>query len=274
MPTAVRSGWGISVMAAADKDWLIPPDPELMDWDGDPMDRTSDIGRLVYRTCAEFAIEDAFQAAEDPDVRYLLSRVYNALRHYSGCCEAVISRHEAKVRSEPFRRLHRQLTGMGVQFAAFARKRPEQPCGAFKARQVNSVLRPLRELLEGDGVDIGESLPLVSETEEYSYGDVLLVLQSYLDVSADYAARHFDGQPPEIPPLTRTFQPRLIRSLILDFCVDEPKTLLEIGRSLGYRDKKTIHKYVDPLLASGCLVRTVPDRPSSRNQKYITARFS
>ncbi len=47
-----------------------------------------------------------------------------------------------------------------------------------------------------------------------------------------------------------------------------------ISRILGYRDKKTIHKYVDPLLASGCLARTVPDRPSSRNQKYITARFS
>ena len=261
-------------MAAADKDWLIPPDPELMDRDGDPMDRTSEIGRLAYRLGAEAAVEDAFELAEDPELQVLLGRAYNALQHYFASCEAVISRHEAKVRSEPFRRLHRQLTGMAVQFSAFARKRPEQPCGVFKARQVNSVLRPLRELLEGDGVDTGGSLLLVSETEENSYGDVLLVLQSYLDVSADYAARHFNGQPPDIPPLTRTFQPRLIRALILDFCVDEPKTLLEIGKTLGYRDKKTIHKYVDPLLQAGCLARTIPDRPNSRNQKYITVRFS
>ena len=41
---------------------------------------------------------------------------------------------------------------------------------------------------------------------------------------------------------------------------------------LCYRDKKTIRKYLDPLTAAGRLVRTVPDRPGSRNQKYITAR--
>ena len=41
---------------------------------------------------------------------------------------------------------------------------------------------------------------------------------------------------------------------------------------LGYKDKKTIRKYLNPLLKEGLLLRTVPDRPNSRNQKYITAR--
>ena len=41
---------------------------------------------------------------------------------------------------------------------------------------------------------------------------------------------------------------------------------------LGYKDKKTIRKYLNPLLKEGLLARTVPDRPNSRNQKYLTAR--
>ena len=73
--------------------------------------------------------------------------------------------------------------------------------------------------------------------------------------------------------MTKSFHPRIIRLLILDFCVDEPKTLRQIGDMLSYRDKKTVRKYVRPLLESGRLVRTVPDRPNSRNQKYLTARF-
>ena len=41
---------------------------------------------------------------------------------------------------------------------------------------------------------------------------------------------------------------------------------------LGYKDKKTVRKYLNPLLDQGLLARTVPDKPNSRNQRYITAR--
>jgi hypothetical protein len=41
---------------------------------------------------------------------------------------------------------------------------------------------------------------------------------------------------------------------------------------LGYKDKKTVRKYLNPLLDRGLLARTVPDKPNSRNQRYITAR--
>ena len=56
------------------------------------------------------------------------------------------------------------------------------------------------------------------------------------------------------------------------YCTDEPKSVLQIGEMLGYKDKKTVRKYLNPLLDRGLLVRTVPDRPNSRNQRYITAR--
>ena len=56
------------------------------------------------------------------------------------------------------------------------------------------------------------------------------------------------------------------------YCMDQPRGILEIGALLGYKDKKTIRKYLNPLLEEGLIGRTVPDRPNSRNQKYITAR--
>lgn len=56
---------------------------------------------------------------------------------------------------------------------------------------------------------------------------------------------------------------------ILVFCT-EPKSVLEIADMLGYKDKKTVRRYLNPLLEQGRLAMTVPDKANSRNQKYIT----
>ena len=58
---------------------------------------------------------------------------------------------------------------------------------------------------------------------------------------------------------------------ILDFC-DEPKGILEIAEKLGYKDKKTVRKYIKPLIQNGRLAMTIPNKPNSRNQKYISVR--
>ena len=116
-------------------------------------------------------------------------------------------------------------------------------------------------------------MQLVSEEGEQNYGDVCLLLRGWLDLCAEYAWRHYDGNPPDIPPDNIDFRHRLAQERILAFCQHEPKGILEIGEMLCYRDKKTVRKYLDPLLASGRLARTVPDKPNSRNQKYITARM-
>lgn len=259
-------------MAAAREGWLIPPDPDL-DLEGEELDRTDDLSRMLFHFHAEEALVRASRMTLDPEILYELGSAYNALRNYRRVTEAVIDRHEGKVRHEPFRLLHRQLSGMAVQFSSFASRRPEEPCGAFKAQQVNAVLRPLKALLAEDALTAGAPLTLVSEAGEHTCSDVLFLLQNWLDVCADFAVRHYDGVPPSNPPVTRTYHPKIIRLLILDFCMDEPKTLREIGKMLGYRDKKTVHKYVDPLLRSGCLQCTVPDRPSSRSQRYITVKY-
>ena len=58
---------------------------------------------------------------------------------------------------------------------------------------------------------------------------------------------------------------------ILAFCI-EPKGILEIASFLKYEDKRTVRKYLNPLLESGKLARTIPEKPNSSKQKYITIK--
>lgn len=76
--------------------------------------------------------------------------------------------------------------------------------------------------------------------------------------------------PPVIPPVDSPAKAN-IQNKILDYC-DEPRSVLEIANMLGYKDKKTVRKYLDPLLEQGRIARTIPDKPNSKNQKYITVK--
>ena len=59
---------------------------------------------------------------------------------------------------------------------------------------------------------------------------------------------------------------------VLDFCITE-KSKHEICSFIGYRNLTYFtRKYLNPLLASGQLKMTIPDKPNSRKQKYITVR--
>ena len=57
---------------------------------------------------------------------------------------------------------------------------------------------------------------------------------------------------------------------IIAFCT-EPRSKTEIMRYCGYQDVKHFtKKYLKPLLESGQLQMTLPDKPQSHNQKYVT----
>jgi hypothetical protein len=58
---------------------------------------------------------------------------------------------------------------------------------------------------------------------------------------------------------------------ILDFCTT-PKNILEIAGFLGYRDKCSVRKLLNPLIEIGRIAITIPDKPNSKNQKYITIK--
>lgn len=58
---------------------------------------------------------------------------------------------------------------------------------------------------------------------------------------------------------------------LLAFCA-VPHSQTEMIEFLGLSDRKHFRKaYLKPLLDSGKLVMTIPDKPNSRNQKYVKA---
>ena len=60
---------------------------------------------------------------------------------------------------------------------------------------------------------------------------------------------------------------------ILEFC-NESRSFSEIMEHTGLSDRASFKKvYVDPLIASGKLRMTDPDTPTSRNQRYVTAKL-
>ena len=59
---------------------------------------------------------------------------------------------------------------------------------------------------------------------------------------------------------------------ILAFCV-ESLSKAEIAEHCGYKNTKNFtQKYLRPLLDSGMLKMTLPDKPKSKNQKYIAIK--
>lgn len=57
---------------------------------------------------------------------------------------------------------------------------------------------------------------------------------------------------------------------IIDFCCEIPRTRNEIQDFVGITGRKAfVSKYLKPLLESGKLIMTLPDKPNSKNQRYI-----
>ena len=61
-----------------------------------------------------------------------------------------------------------------------------------------------------------------------------------------------------------------ISKQILVLCV-EPKTKREIANACRFKDIKYFtQNFIAPLMQSGQLKMTIPDKPNSKHQKYIT----
>ena len=64
-----------------------------------------------------------------------------------------------------------------------------------------------------------------------------------------------------------------INSLIISFC-DIERTKQEIANQCGYSNiTKFTNRYIKPLIESGQLRMTIPEKPNSRLQKYITVKI-
>lgn len=61
-----------------------------------------------------------------------------------------------------------------------------------------------------------------------------------------------------------------VQDKVIQYC-KEPRTLVEIMEHLGFTSRPQFKKhYFDELIVSGLIKRTIPEKPSSPNQKYYS----
>ena len=66
-----------------------------------------------------------------------------------------------------------------------------------------------------------------------------------------------------------------IRSKIVSLCLNAPQTREQLMQACGMKNKAHFLKaYLKPMLETGELQLTIPDKPNSRNQKYIAVRHT
>ena len=92
----------------------------------------------------------------------------------------------------------------------------------------------------------------------------------------DFVVTFYNGEYPELYPekLLKDKKTQDKKSInlnrILEIC-KEPKSIAEIMKELGFKSNKTLKRnYIKILIESGKLEMTIPDKPTSKNQKYIT----
>ena len=92
----------------------------------------------------------------------------------------------------------------------------------------------------------------------------------------DFVVTFYNGEYPELYPeelkQDKKTQDKKATNFnkILEIC-KEPKSITEIMEKLGYKSSKTLKRnYIKPLLEMGKLKMTIPDKPTSKNQKYIS----
>lgn len=91
----------------------------------------------------------------------------------------------------------------------------------------------------------------------------------------------FVGNPQVNPQVDQQVTPQVdqqdshqveLQDKILAFCT-EPRTRKEIAVHCGYKDLRSFAAHhLKPLLSSGLLTMTIPDKPRSRNQQYVAAK--
>ena len=99
-------------------------------------------------------------------------------------------------------------------------------------------------------------------------------MEHFLRVSFKYKENPFEYDAEQVKPNKITEQDKPNKkedkiNLILEFC-KEPKSVKEIMEYIGLKHRPTfMYDYLNPLLEEGKLQMTIPDKPKSRNQKYI-----
>lgn len=98
---------------------------------------------------------------------------------------------------------------------------------------------------------------------------LLSTTHATMQVAADLAPRKL----PRMWPAS-TAQAESVEEQVLAFC-QQAKSRAEIQEHLGLKDREHFRKEIlNPLLDSGQLLRTLPDKPTSPKQKFYAAQVN
>ena len=96
-----------------------------------------------------------------------------------------------------------------------------------------------------------------------------------ITVTIPYNRLNLGGTPQVTPQVTpqdiNPLSEDSIEDKILKICT-EPRSIQEILAYLGRKDRKNLMVYINRLLEQGRVARTIPDKPRSKSQKYITIK--
>ena len=90
-------------------------------------------------------------------------------------------------------------------------------------------------------------------------------------VGAKYAPVNAENVPVDAKYAPVNAENVSVEDEIISFCTTA-KSILEIAEYLGYKDKRSVRKYLNPLIEKGRIAMTIPDKTNSRFQKYVTIR--
>lgn len=99
---------------------------------------------------------------------------------------------------EQFNLLAKLLGGLYAEFSSLAKKQPDALTNAFKTRQVNRVLSPLKQIMASE--DSTQYLDLLQEADDgqangkgrSSYSDAVIIMSQYKTACDEFRLKYFN----------------------------------------------------------------------------------
>jgi hypothetical protein len=131
-----------------------------------------------------------------PKCATLAKRIDQNLQRIIDGYESAMAEQKEAADEEKFDILAGMLEKIIVEFGILAKKQPDGLLNAFKVRQVNRILKPLKEIMEGE--ISGPFLELVQEAEggkgmsRNSYSDVTVILCQFEEACSKYKNKYYN----------------------------------------------------------------------------------
>jgi ATP-dependent DNA helicase RecG len=120
------------------------------------------------------------------------------------------------------------------------------------------------------------------QSPQFIEGDVFRSIVPLTEIATGRVGPQVEANIQDKPQVNRQVNPQDSQQVnpqvdnkekILTFCA-APRSKAEIVNHCGYKDRNSFTiNYIKPLLDSGLLLMTIPDKLRSKNQKYVTAKL-